>query len=77
MTPEQIESSTDIDTLYTHLQAAKESDDDTTVRLIEARMRELSGANTRADERGKRVAMDERAYLSMKARVQQGEGGGA
>ncbi len=77
MTPEQIESSTDIDTLYTHLQAAKESDDHTTVRLIEARMRELSGANTRADGRGKRVAMNDGAYLSIKARVQQGEGGGA
>lgn len=77
MTPEQIESSTDVDALYTQLRAAKAFDDHTTVRLIEARMRELSGANTRADGRGKRVAVDERAYQSMKARLEQASKGGA
>lgn len=40
-------------------------------------MRELSGANTRADGRGKRVAVDEQAYQSMKARLEQASKGGA
>lgn len=77
MTAEQFTSSDDVDLLYSQLQAARKSGDRPTVRRIEARMRELAGANTRADGRGSRVAVDERAFLSMKARVQQGEGGGA
>lgn len=58
MTPEEIAASDDVDELYTHLRAAKAFDDHVTVRAIEARMRELSGANTRADGRGGRVAVD-------------------
>lgn len=60
MSPEEIAASEDVDELYAQLKAAKAFDDHATVRLIEARMRELAGANTRADGQGKRVDVDER-----------------
>lgn len=61
MTPEEIAASDDVDELWTQLRAAKAFDDPVTVRAIEARMRELSGANDRADGRGSRVAVDDAA----------------
>lgn len=61
MTPEEIAASEDVDELWTQLRAAKAFDDVAAVRAIEARMRELSGANSRTDGRGSRVAVDDAA----------------
>ena len=75
MTPEEIEGSTDVDALYTQLRAAKAFDDHRTVRLIEARMRDLAGHNTRSDDRqGKSIAVD----AVNRARIRSaGESGGS
>ncbi len=70
MTPEEIAASDDVDELWTQLRAAKAFDDHATVRAIEARMRELSGANSRADGRGSRVAVDDDAAEQVNTRSQ-------
>lgn len=59
MTPNEITTTTDVDALWAQLQASKAFGDDVTVRLIEARMRDLAGHNTRSDDRqGKSIAAD-------------------
>ena len=74
MTPQEIGSSTDVDALYSQLRASKAFGDQATVRLIEARMRDLAGHNTRSDDRqGKSIAADP----AMIARIRSDhEGGG-
>lgn len=69
-------SSTDADVVYTQLRATKAFDDHATIRLIEARMAELSGANTRANGRRKGVAVDTGPTQPMKARLEQANRGG-
>lgn len=68
MTPEEIAASDDVDELYTHLRAAKAFGDHVSVRAIEARMRDLSGANSRADGRGGRAAVDDAAVARVNTR---------
>ncbi len=47
MTPEEIAFTSDVHELWDALVAAKEADDHDQVQLIEERMRELGGYNTR------------------------------
>lgn len=75
MTPEEIAASDDVDELWTQLRAAKAFGDNDTVRAIEARMRELSGANSRTGGRGSRVAVDDAAAERVNARSRWSGGG--
>lgn len=77
MTPEEIAVSDDVDELYTQLKAARVFDDHVSVRLIEARMRQLAGANTKAAGRGKRVAVDEAQAGRVRNRANLGGAGHA
>lgn len=76
MAPNEIATSEDVDHLYTQLRAAKAFDDHATVRLIEARMRDLAGHNTRSDERrGRAVAADGAALARFQSACEAGATG--
>ena len=74
MTPEEIDASDDVGELYAQLQAAKAFGNEPRVRLLQRRMRDLAGQNTKSDDRrGKSVAADPAAIARIRS---DGEAGG-